>query len=64
MPRGDKTMTPITKIANKGDVRRGRRWSRERKDIQFGTCLESLIPNGEFPHSSLPVVPSTSPGAG
>jgi hypothetical protein len=28
MPRGDKTMTPIAKIANKGDVRRGRRWSR------------------------------------
>jgi hypothetical protein len=24
-------MTPITKIANKGDVRRGRRWIREEK---------------------------------
>jgi hypothetical protein len=28
-----------------------------------GTCLESLIPNGELPHSSPPVVSST-PGAG
>jgi hypothetical protein len=57
-------MTPITKIANKGDVRQERRWSRGRKDIQFGTCLESLIPNGEFPHSSPPVAPSTLPAAG
>jgi hypothetical protein len=62
MPRGDTTMIPITKIANKGDVRRGRRWTKGRRGIQFGNCLESLIPNGEFPHSSPPVVSSTSPG--
>jgi hypothetical protein len=61
MPRG---MTPITKIAKKGDVRRGKNGVGGRRGIQFGTCLKSLIPNGEFPHSSPPVVSSTSPGAG